>query len=258
MRHEKPYRCEVFPHKGFSPGLFADVRERVPDLARLASCLGWRRPCHLSMNAIMQKPPVPQRESEWPGQAQSTHREYRGPTVGTKAAGDGRSDGPAVFLRILAPPVQAPVRIEVSAVLSNSLKTEVYDAWMNFNRIPAFLRGVHGDPEMERFPASWDIGIADGNRRWEARAIERVSAERIAWQSLEGAAFRHRGSVSFARAGRDSTRVSVTVEFDDRQSRLITERMVRHLGPRLCGSLEVFRTFARLHASFVRAGSVPT
>lgn len=181
-----------------------------------------------------------------------THSNKGGSTeAGTRVAvvKPAPPDGPDIVLRIFAPRIQAPLLIEASVLLCNSLKKEIYEAWVGFNWLPAFMRGVYGeDPEEESHQASWILKTDDGDVPWEARTIERVYADHITWESTDAALYRNHGQVNFARAGCNSTRVDVCVEFEPHHSRPAMERTVQQLGSRLCGTLEIFRTFAGLGA----------
>ena len=116
----------------------------------------------------------------------------------------------------------------------------VYNQWTQFEDFPQFMNGItsitqHGDHQM-----TWVAEIAGVKRQWEARVLEQVPDQKVAWAATEGAT--NAGSVTFTDLG-GRTRVHLFLEYEP-------EGLVEKVGDKLNvvenqaeGDLERFKAF---------------
>jgi hypothetical protein len=159
-----------------------------------------------------------------------------------------RLGNPAPFSGGLAHPRRAPGQIEVSALFSNAWKKEIYDAWVDLDLLPAFMRGLEDGSEAERFELPWYLKLDDGEVRWEARTTECVPGDRIAWEGGDHAACRNNGCVTFEPEGRAVTRVSISLQFDVSGAPEITDRVLKSVESQLQDTLALLHIFLAPHA----------
>jgi uncharacterized membrane protein len=76
-----------------------------------------------------------------------------------------------------------------------------------------------GDDRLE-----WVAEIAGVSRRWEAKILEQVPAQKIAWAAAEGTT--NAGAVTFQDAGNGQTSVQLTLEYEP-------EGLVENVGAKL-------------------------
>lgn len=154
-----------------------------------------------------------------------------------------RISGPVAIFGILADSRTDHRQIQVSAVFPNSRKGDIYDAWVDFDMLPAFMRGLQDGPDPAQFEVPWFLSLDQDQVRWEARTTEHLPGDRIAWQSEDNAPQRHAGHVTFTAMPRASTRVAVNIQFTATATSTVTERTLDDIESRLRDALVFLRTF---------------
>jgi uncharacterized membrane protein len=98
----------------------------------------------------------------------------------------------------------------VVAVSIAKSPAEIYARFRALERLPSVmrhLRFVHEDGAHSRWTARLPVG---GDVTWDAELTDDVPGERIAWRTLPGSGFEHRGAITFAwRPDRAATDVRV-------------------------------------------------
>ena len=143
---------------------------------------------------------------------------------------------------------QMPGRVEVSAVFTNAWKREIYDAWVDLDLLPAFMRGLDQDAGAERFELPWHLRLGDREVRWEARTTECLPGERICWEGGEHAACHNWGCVTFEPEGRAITRVRVSLNFGTSADPEATGLTWRRIELQLRDTMALLQTFLAPHA----------
>lgn len=144
--------------------------------------------------------------------------------------------------------VSHPGQVDVSSVFTKAWKREIYDAWVDLDLLPAFMRGFHDDFEPESFELPWYLKLRDGEVRWEARTTECVPGERISWEGGDHEASRNRGCVTFVPEGRAVTRVRVNLQFAPSGDPAITDETLKRIEVQLRDTLALLHLFLAPHA----------
>jgi len=108
--------------------------------------------------------------------------------------------------------VQRPVRV-------------VYDQWTQFESYPEFMRHVESVSQTADDMTHWKVSIAGVAREYDARILEQVPDEVIAWMSVDGP--EQGGRVTFSRLDAERTRVNLRLDFDPKG---VTEKVGDSLG----------------------------
>jgi carbon monoxide dehydrogenase subunit G len=116
-----------------------------------------------------------------------------------------------------------------------------YNQWTQFEEFPRFMGGVTSVTQLSDDRLEWVAEIGGVKRRWEARILEQVPDEKIAWAATSGAT--NAGEVRFQDAGGGQTSVSLSLEYEP-------EGVVEKVGDKLNivgkqaeGDLERFKAF---------------
>lgn len=116
----------------------------------------------------------------------------------------------------------------------------VYNQWTQFAEFPQFMNGVTSITQLGDDRMLWVAEIAGIKREWEAKVLEQVPDQKVAWAATEGAT--NAGSVTFDDLG-GRTRVNLFLEYEP-------EGLVEKVGDKLNvvenqaeGDLERFKTF---------------
>ena len=107
---------------------------------------------------------------------------------------------------------------EVSASLTIERPVDmVYERWRALERFPTFMRHIESVDRIGPDLYHWRARVPKTHEaiEWEARVIEDVPGERIAWRSLEGSDIHNQGIVEFRR-GPHSGQTEVTAIIDFR------------------------------------------
>lgn len=115
---------------------------------------------------------------------------------------------------------------------------EVYDAWTRCNHLPGFMRAA---PYNDETGPRWKLQLRHGEVPWQAVTTERVVCKRISWWGAAGDSFANRGSVTFLPVGDRTTRISVAVEFYQRDPFAVTPVTIRSCRNRIDRALDLFQ-----------------
>lgn len=117
------------------------------------------------------------------------------------------------------------------SVTINRPPAEVYAFFRRFERLPRFMDYLEEVRELDARRSRWVARLPGGRPvTWEARIVDDIPGELIAWEALEGSRIATRGRITFARTpGRDMTEVRVEMQ----------------LGPRGHASAVLARAFAK-------------
>ncbi|PWT87075.1 MAG: hypothetical protein C5B58_00355 [Acidobacteria bacterium] len=98
------------------------------------------------------------------------------------------------------------------AIEVNAPVQAVYNQWIRFEEFPRFMGGIDEVRPAGPSKLFWRAKIGGKEKQWEAAIIQQIPNERIAWQSVEGAA--NRGAVTFEPVSVSTTRITLTMEYE--------------------------------------------
>ena len=102
---------------------------------------------------------------------------------------------------------------QVSRTLTvNVPVSRVYNQWTQFEEFPQFMGGVQSVTQLDDDRLEWVAEIAGVRRQWQAKILEQVPDQKVAWAATEGAT--NAGSVTFEDLGGDQTSVSLFLEYE--------------------------------------------
>jgi ribosome-associated toxin RatA of RatAB toxin-antitoxin module len=142
------------------------------------------------------------------------------------------------------------------SVLVNVPVSVAYNQWTQFEEFPHFMGGVKKVTQLTDDRLEWVAEIAGVKRQWEAKILEQVPDQKVAWAATEGAT--NAGSVRFEDLGGGQTRVHLSLDYEP-------EGIVEKVGDKLNivekqaeGDLERFKAFieAEGYASGAWRGSL--
>ena len=126
-------------------------------------------------------------------------------------------------------------------ILVNVPASTAYNQWTQFEDFPRFMGGVQRVTQLSDERLQWVAQIAGVKREWEARVLEQVPDQKIAWAATEGAT--NAGTVLFEDVGGGQTSVTLELEYEP-------EGLVEKAGDKLHivekqaeGDLERFKAF---------------
>jgi carbon monoxide dehydrogenase subunit G len=88
----------------------------------------------------------------------------------------------------------------------------VYGQWTRFEEFPQFMGGIQQVQQLSDDRLHWVAEIAGVKREWDAKILEQIPDEKIAWAATEGAT--NAGSVRFSPVGAGSTLVTLSLEYE--------------------------------------------
>jgi carbon monoxide dehydrogenase subunit G len=88
----------------------------------------------------------------------------------------------------------------------------VYGQWTRFEDFPQFMGGIQQVQQLTDDRLHWVAEIAGVKREWDAKILEQIPDEKIAWAATEGAT--NAGSVRFSPVGAGSTLVTLSLEYE--------------------------------------------
>ncbi|WP_173922734.1 SRPBCC family protein [Agromyces sp. Marseille-P2726] len=105
----------------------------------------------------------------------------------------------------------------MSTTLTSSIDVDVpvrvaYDQWTQFETFPEFMGGVESITQIDDELTHWVVSIGGVRREFDAEIGDQVPDKHVTWRSVGEVT--HRGRVTFAPAGTDSTRVDLEIEWD--------------------------------------------
>jgi uncharacterized membrane protein len=102
-------------------------------------------------------------------------------------------------------------KIEKSVLVNVPVST-AYNQWTQFEDFPQFMEGVESVKQLSDDRLEWVAEIAGVGRQWQAKILEQVPDQKIAWAATEGAT--NAGAVTFEDVGGGQTRVNLTLEYE--------------------------------------------
>ncbi len=101
--------------------------------------------------------------------------------------------------------------IEQSIEVDVPVRT-AYDQWTQFEEFPRFMSGVEEVRQLDDTRLHWVADIGGKRQEWDAKIIDQVPDQRIAWQAVTGK--KNGGVVTFHRIDENTTRVTVQMDFE--------------------------------------------
>src|ERR1700712_1204024 len=131
-------------------------------------------------------------------------------------------------------------RVEKTIVVNVAVRI-AYNQWTQFEDFPQFMGGVKSVTQLGDDRLQWVAEIAGIRRQWEARVVEQVPDQKVAWAATSGAT--NAGSVTFEPLEAGKTSVHLSLEYEP-------EGLVEKVGDKLNvvenqaeGDLERFKAF---------------
>ena len=87
-----------------------------------------------------------------------------------------------------------------------------YNQWTQFEDFPLFMGGVSEVRQLDDRTLHWVAEIAGVKREWDAKILEQIPDQKIAWAASEGAT--NAGAVYFSATGADQTLVRLSLEYE--------------------------------------------
>ena len=97
-------------------------------------------------------------------------------------------------------------------ILVNVPISTAYNQWTQFEDFPQFMGGVKSVTQLSDDRLEWVAEIAGIRRQWQARIVEQVPDQKVAWAATEGAT--NAGAVTFTDAGGGQTSVHLSLEYE--------------------------------------------
>jgi len=127
------------------------------------------------------------------------------------------------------------------SILVNVPVAIAYNQWTQFEDFPQFMNGVKSVTHLSDDRLEWVAEIAGIRRQWEARILEQMPDQKVAWAATSGAT--NAGSVTFEDVGGGQTSVRLVLEYEP-------EGLVEKIGDKLNvvegqaeGDLDRFKAF---------------
>jgi uncharacterized membrane protein len=97
-------------------------------------------------------------------------------------------------------------------ILVNVPVSVAYNQWTQFEEFPLFMGGVKSVKQLSDNKLEWTAEIGGVRRQWQARILEQVPDQKVAWAATEGAT--NAGSVTFEDLGGGQTSVQLSLEYE--------------------------------------------
>ena len=98
------------------------------------------------------------------------------------------------------------------SILVNVPVSVAYNQWTQFEEFPHFMSGVTKVTQLTDDRLEWVAEISGVKREWEAKVLEQVPDQKVAWAATEGAT--NAGSVRFEDLGGGQSRVHLSLEYE--------------------------------------------
>ncbi len=106
------------------------------------------------------------------------------------------------------------VRVE-SEILVKRPREELYRIWRNLENLPVFMDHLADVVEIDDVKSRWVAKAPLGMVvTWDARIINDIENELIAWETMEGSGVDNAGSIHFEDEGKGATRIRVVLRYD--------------------------------------------
>lgn len=132
------------------------------------------------------------------------------------------------------------------SVIEESIEVEcpvsvVYNQWTQFEEFPRFMEGVEQVIQLDDQTVHWKAKIAGQEREWDARIVEQLPDERIAWTAMDGA--QNAGVVTFHKLSSDRSKIMLQLEFEPEGMLEAAGDTLGFVRRRAAGDLERFKKF---------------
>ncbi len=97
-------------------------------------------------------------------------------------------------------------------ILVNVPVSRAYNQWTQFEDFPQFMGGVKSVTQLSDERLEWVAEIAGVRREWQARVLEQIPDQKVAWAATEGAT--NAGAVTFEDLGGGQTSVTLFLEYE--------------------------------------------
>jgi uncharacterized membrane protein len=136
------------------------------------------------------------------------------------------------------------------ATIERSIDVEVpvrtaYNQWTQFEEFPRFMEGVTEVRQLGDQQLLWKARIGGQEQQWQAKIVEQVADNRIAWRSISGAG--NAGVVTFHRLSDSRTRIMLQLEYEPQGAVENVGDMLGVVSSRVKGDLERFKQFIESH-----------
>lgn len=131
-------------------------------------------------------------------------------------------------------------QVEKSTIVNVPVST-AYNQWTQFEEFPHFMGGVQKVTQLGDDRLEWVAEIAGVKRRWEARIVEQVPDQKVAWAATEGAT--NAGAVRFEDLGGGQTRLHLSLSYEPEGVVEKVGDMLNVVEKQAEGDLERFKTF---------------
>ena len=131
-------------------------------------------------------------------------------------------------------------KVEKSVVVDVPVET-AYNQWTQFEEFPHFMGGISEIRQLDDTTLHWVAQIGGVKRQWQAKILEQVPNEKVAWAATEGAT--NAGAVYFADAGAGRTTVRLELEYEPEGLVENVADKVGIVGRRVEADLEKFKSF---------------
>jgi uncharacterized membrane protein len=147
-------------------------------------------------------------------------------------------------------------KVEKSIVVNVPVET-AYNQWTQFEEFPHFMGGISEIRQIDDTTLHWVAEIGGVKRQWQAKILEQVPNQKVAWAATEGAT--NAGAVYFAPAGAGQTTVRLELEYEPEGVVENVADKVGLVGRRVEADLEKFKSFIEDadYASGAWRGTVP-
>jgi uncharacterized membrane protein len=98
------------------------------------------------------------------------------------------------------------------SILVNVPVSTAYNQWTQFEDFPQFMGGVKSVTQLSDDRLEWVAEIAGVKRQWEAKILEQVPDQKVAWAATSGAT--NAGAVTFEDVGGGQTSVRLSLEYE--------------------------------------------
>lgn len=105
----------------------------------------------------------------------------------------------------------------MSSTITSDIDVDVpistaYEQWTQFESFPEYLSGVEDVTQLDDTTTHWIVNVGGVRREFDARIVDQVPDDHIAWRSLNEVA--HDGLVSFSPGADGGTRVELSMTWE--------------------------------------------
>lgn len=106
------------------------------------------------------------------------------------------------------------INIETTVIVNRPIDT-VYSFWKRLENLPLFMKHLKSVKQKEGGKSDWEAYLPGeiGSIHWEAKIVNEVPGEVIAWNSTENSTIQNAGKVTFNDIGELGTAVHVVISY---------------------------------------------